>query len=64
MFLTKFNAEFSTVHYVSSQRLCWLPLLVFEHLRNVGQLQCKQVYKTAHKLVLAEVSECLTGNNI
>ena len=38
--------------------------VVFAHLRNFGPMQCKQVYKTAHKLVLAEISEYLEGSNV
>ena len=38
--------------------------LVFPHLRNLDPVQCKQVYKTEHKLDLAEISEDLAGNNV
>ena len=64
MYLTKFYAEFSTFHYVSYKNSVRCRLLVFAHLHNSGPLQCKQVYKTTHKLVLAEISDFLAADNV
>ena len=51
-----------TIFHLKNSVVCCFS--VFANLRTLSQLQCKQVYKTVHKLVLAETSEYLAGNNV
>ena len=64
MLLTISYAEFRIIHYVSSQNLYFYCFLVFAHFRNFGPLQCEQGYKSIHTIILVDISEFLTENNI
>ena len=56
------NLPMYTIFHLKNSVGCRFSVLA--NLRTLSQLQCNQVYKTVHKLVLAEISEYLAGNNV